>query len=150
MWFFCFSDARCCDRPRPPRCCVQLLAAFVSLWTCWLFIFVVSCESNCCHSCHCWCGGGGCGGGGGGCCCRCAATIFHPCWSSQLAAHSVALCQQIGPRWMPTGLLLESKEREYPTNASPPFYHFLFLSSFNVSLCPFSLSAAVICGSRRR
>lgn len=65
-----------------------------------LFIFVVCLRwSNCCHS------------GGCHCCCR-DSTRFHPCWSSQLAAHSAAQCQQIGPRWMPTGLLLKWKKKD--------------------------------------
>lgn len=77
------------------------------------------CWSSCLHSCRCR-----------ACCCCCSnSTIFHPCWSSQLAAHSVLLCQQIGLRWMPTGLLLErKKERETPANTSPPL---------NISLSPF-------------
>lgn len=66
-----------------------------------------------------------------GFCYCCASTIFHPCWSSQLAAYSVALCQQIGLRWMPTGLLLEGK-KERPPLMPPPltiFWFSLFLMS---------------------
>lgn len=41
------------------------------------------------------------------------------------------------------------KERETPTNVSLPFHHVSVSLFFNVSLCPFSRSAAVICGSRQ-
>lgn len=84
-----------------------------------LFIFVVCLHwSNCCHS------------GGCHCCCR-DSTRFHPCWSSQLAAHSAAQCQQIGLRWMPTGLLLKWKKEGPLLNASPLVKMFCFCLSFN-------------------
>lgn len=63
-------------------------------------------------------------------CCT-STTTFPQRRSRQLAAHSLALCWQIGWRLMPTGLLSKGKERETPTNTfllppSPPSVFMLF------------------------
>ncbi len=128
----------CCDCC--PWYCVKLLKIFAFPADVLVVNICCFCWSNCCHGCRCC----------GKCCCS-ASTIFHPCWSSQLAAHSVALCQQIGLRWMPTALLLERKKERPPLMPALPFTMFcfsLFLMSPSV-LSVFLLLWFVAAGSDR-